>query len=110
MGLISGNVSFHAELSFSIDTTTSEGARGEGGHDRRRRAAVTVVAVLDSSIGPGLATVCDFAVQENCERVKGETPHSLHFTERKWIRQDFLPQRTVVLLTTLVAGEGGIEG
>ena len=36
-------------------------------------AAVTVAAASGSSIGPG--TVCDFAVQESCERVKGATPH-----------------------------------
>ena len=85
-------------------------ARGEGGHDRRRRGhRRRRVGQLDRARArDNLRRL----VQQDCERVKGATPAtppSLYFTERKWIRQDSLPQRTVVLLlTTLaVAGEGG---
>ena len=39
-------------------------------------AAVTVAAAASgSSIGPGLAVTCDVVVQQDCERVKGATPH-----------------------------------
>ena len=39
-------------------------------------AAVTVAAAAsDSSIGPGLAVTCDVVVHQDCERVKGATPH-----------------------------------
>ena len=39
MGLISGNVFFHAELSFLLTQRPASGEEGreEGGHDRRRR-------------------------------------------------------------------------
>ena len=62
MGLISGNVFFHAELSFLL---TQRPAEREGKKEvMTAGAAVTIVVASDSSIGPGLAIVCDFVVQE----------------------------------------------